>query len=648
MRFWLALALFVFGFSFFAARAQDRVNFEVAAPTAVEVGELFRIEFVVNADPSEFVPPTIEGFDVMAGPSKSQSQSVSIVNGDMTRTETVTYTYVLQAFAAGLHNISSARVTVDGKSYYTRSVTIEVAEGGSGSGSGGDGAAGSSGSGGSSGASGSSGGSGGSGSSGQDGGDSGNSGVSGQEGSREVAADDIFLRATVNRTSVYKGEPVVVTLKLYSRVQFNYNNDLRWPTFNGFWQQDISPDQITQGRETLDGRVYNSWVLKEYLLYPQQSGALVVEPFAMSVNVLFQVRDTSPRNIFDELMGGGAGWEQIRRQLSSGTLRVDVRDWPEGAPAGFDGAVGDFELDAVAPPPAMNANTSGSYVLKLSGTGNFPLIRAPHLSLPDSFEQYNVTTSDNTRNTRVGTSGHREFSYPFIPRADGLYAIQAPSFSFFNPRLRQYVTLSARETSIEVTADSMTVTTPSVGVVGGLSRDEMKVFGQDIRYIKRGGAGLGPKGETFLWSWGYFSLMGLCVVLFVGGYPVLSRLVRDRQNDRLMRGKRANKVALKRFRAAEASMKQDDRRGFYDEMLKALWGYMSDRMDIPMAVLTKDRICEELFERSVPQDCSDSYVRIISECEEAQYSPSSSARMTELYREGVALLTELESTMKKR
>ncbi len=609
-----------------AVVAQDDVTFEVAAPTAVEAGELFRIEFVINADPSDFTPPSIEGFEVMAGPSRSRSTNVSLVNGDFTRTETTTLTYVLQGFTEGLHTISAATATVKGRDYSTRPVTIEVVAGGVSSAGAVAGQTGASGS------------------------QSTQGAPAGEEGdASRIAADDVFIRAEVNRTEVYKGEPIVVTLKLYSRVQFNYNNDLRLPAFNGFWQQDISPADVnaTQGRETSGGRVYNVWTLKEYLLYPQQAGALSVEPFDMSVNVLFQSRNTSPRNIFDELMGGGPAWDQIRKPLASAPVRIDVREWPGGAPDSFEGAVGDFGLDVTPPASAMNANTSGTYTLRLSGTGNFPLIRAPHLTLPDSFEQYNVTTSDNTRNTRRGTSGYREFSYPFIPRADGLYTIPALKFSYFDPRRAQYVTLSSHETSIEVTADTTAMATPAGGIVSGLSRDELKIFGQDIRFIKRGRANLAPKGKTFLWSGLFFALAGLAIALFAGGYAVLGRFVRNMQNDRFVRGKRANKVALKRFRAAEASMKQGDRHGFYDEMLKALWGYMSDKLDIPQAELSKERVREELFERNVPEGRGDEYARIISECEEAQYSPSPSARMGELYREGVDLVSELESIIKR-
>ncbi len=618
------------------ATAQRDVTFEVAAPTAVETDELFRIEFVVNAIKDvEFTPPTIEGFEVMAGPSISSGWNISMVNGESTRTETTTYTYVLQGLTPGLHTISAAQAKVSGRVFSTKPVTIEVVGGGGASGGGGGSVSGQSGAGAASG-------------SGSGSGSGARSGAEqGQGSAPEIAADDAFIRATANRTEVYKGEPVVVTFKFYRRINAGFEEP-KFPSFNGFWQQDITPAESEQQRETYNNRVYDTWVLKEYLLYPQQSGILTIEPFEATVNALYQVRTTTPRNIFDQIMGGGQDIREVRKKIGSQPIRIEVRDWPEdGRPESFDGAVGEFRLESTPPASAMSANTSGTYTLRLSGTGNFPLIRAPQLSMPQSFEQFNIRSSDNIRNTRTGTSGYREFSYPFIPRSDGLYAIPALEFSYFDPGQRRYVTLSSRETSIEVAADTTAVTTPSGGLVSGVSREDLRVFGQDIQFIKRGSAGLHPKGRTFMWSPLYISLMVFFVVLFVVGFLVLPRYVRNMQSDRFVRGKRANKMALRRFRAAENAMKRDDRHGFYDEMLKALWGYMSDKFDITMADLTKDRVREELFERNIPETQSVEYVRIISECEEAQYSPVSSSRMSELYHDGVALVSELESTIKR-
>ncbi len=605
----------------FSAVAQD-VVFNVAAPTVVGAGELFRVEFTVNSTKDvSFTPPSIEGFEIMAGPQESRSTGVEMINGDFTRTESTTYTYILQGFTPGIHTISAASVSVrGGSSFSTRAVSIEVVGDGDAAGQGGSTGAGA----GTSGA-------------GQTG------GLGGQNGSGQISADDVFVRAIVSRTDVYKGEPIVVALKLFSRVPPGGLNNLKLPAFNGFWQQDITPSQpVAPARESSGGKVYDVYTLKEYLLYPQQSGSLTIEPFEAEVTILVQLPAGSQRNIFDELMGlAGGGFQEINKHIASQPVKVNVREWPAGAPSGFDGAVGDFSLEATPPPSSMKANTSATYTVRLSGTGNFPLIRAPRLDLPQSFEQYNVTTSDNTRNTHSGTSGYREFSYPFIPRSDGLYTIPALEFSFFDPRQGRYVTVSSRETSLEVVADSTAMSAPG-GLVSGISREDLKIFGQDIRFIKRGSPSLHPRGRMFMWSPAFVITALLLVAFCAAGFLILRKYMRNMQSDRFVRNKRANKLALRRFRNAEASMSQGDKGGFYDEMLKALWGYMSDKLDIPMAELTKERIREELFERGVPELQTDDYIRIISECEQAQYSPAPAIRMSELYREGVAIVSQLE------
>jgi hypothetical protein len=295
----------------------------------------------------------------------------------------------------------------------------------------------------------------------------------------------------------------------------------------------------------------------------------------------------------------------------------------------------------------MNANSSGTYTVKISGTGNFPMIRAPKLELPTSFEQYNVTTSENIQNTPAGTTGYRQVAYPFIPRMEGSYTIPEFRFSFFDPRQSRYITLTSREVPLEVAADSTSVAL-SGQMVSGLSKEELKILGRDIRFIKMGAPSLKPRGRLLLWSPVWFSTAAVLVVLFFVGLVVIGRYIRNMQNDKFVRGKRANKVALKRFRAAESLMRRGDKQGFYDEMLKALWGYMSDKLDIPMSALTKERIHEELFERNVQGGQAAEYVRIISACEEAQYAPTSSSQMNELYREGVNLVSELESAIKKK
>ncbi|MDR0907882.1 MAG: BatD family protein [Rikenellaceae bacterium] len=606
------LALFVAGS---VARGEE-VRLETLAPRAVNAGEVFRVEFVINAKPSEFNLPTIEGFEVLAGPSQSSSSSVSIVNGDISKVTTVTYTYVVQGFTAGVHTIPAATARVKGQDYTSKPLKIEVVAGGDNGGGAqqATGAAGASG-----------------------------QGQQTASGEPAVSGDDLFGRVVVSKSNVYKGEPIHVAFKIYSRgLAVSQFLDAKIASFNGFWSQDLGIP-ISQQRETYSGRVYDTWTVWEYLLYPQQSGTLTIDPFELTVALQYRVGGS--RNLFDEFFGGNI--QEVRKKVASAPVKISVKEWPAGAPESFGGAVGQFAMDATPPANRLNANSSGTYTVRISGTGNFPMIRAPKLELPTSFEQYNVTTSESIQNSGSGTTGYRQFAYPFIPRMEGSYTIPEFRFSYFDPRDARYITLTSREIALEVAADSTSV----VGggqIVSGLSKEELKILGRDIRYIKMDAPKLRPKGRLLLWSPVWWLSAVVLVVLFFVVLVVLGRWVRNMQNDKFVRGKRANKVALRRFRAAEASMKQGDRQAFYDEMLKALWGYMSDKLDIPMSVLTKERIHEELFERNVQGEQAAEYVRIISACEEAQYAPTSSSQMNELYREGVNLVSELESAIKKK
>jgi hypothetical protein len=606
------IAVFMAGSAAFA----DEVKFDVLAPGVVNAGEVFRIEFVINAKPSEFNLPKIEGFEVLAGPSQSSSTSVSIVNGDVSKVTTLTYTYVVQGFTAGIYTIPSAIAKVKGQSYTSKPLSIEVVAGGDGADS-----------------------------TGQSTGTASRQ-VQGQQnatGEPTVASEDLFGRVVMSKSSAYKGEPIHVAFKVYARgLAVSQFMDAKLASFNGFWSQDLG-SPISQQRETYNNRVYDTWTIWEYLVYPQQSGTLTIDPFELSVALQYRVG--GQRSLFDDFFGNNI--QEVRKRVASAPVKIEVKEWPSGAPASFNGAVGQFTMETTPPVGTMNANSSGTYTVKISGTGNFPMIRAPKLELPTSFEQYNVTTSESTKNTASGTIGYRQFSYPFIPRMDGNYTIPEFRFSYFDPRQSRYITLTSREISLEVTADSTSVTGGGQ-IVSGLSKEDLKILGRDIRFIKLDEPWLNPKGKLLMWSPVWFSTVALLVVLFFVGLVVLGRYVRNMQNDKFVRGKRANKIALRRFRAAEVSMRQGDKQGFYDEMLKALWGYMSDKLDIQMSALTKERIHEELFERNIQGSQAAEYVRIISACEEAQYAPTSSSQMNELYREGVNLVSELESAIKKK
>ena len=592
-----------------ASWASSPVSFEASAPLLVAAGENFRIEFTVNAEPerNSFEAPTFEGFQLVAGPVTSRGSNMYIVNGSMEKTEYHTYTYVLQGSAKGKYTIGSAAIAVDGKSYRTQPVTIEVVDEDGSQQQGGAAASGA------------------------------------RSADKAIGANDLLMRLTVNKTDVFKGEPVVASLKLYKRVSLLGSEGAKFPSFNGFWTQELDSENNMWQRETYDGRIYETLVVREYLLYPQQTGKLRIDPAEMTVVAQIVVPGSSRG--FDPFFDQPDVME-VRRKLTTAPVEINVKELPAGAPSSFSGAVGRFTMDATPPASNFTANSAATYTVKISGTGNLPFVQAPALSLPSSFELYDVKTTESLKNSLQGISGYRQFEYPFIARAEGEYDIPAVEFTYFDPAQLQYVTLSSRELALTIDPDASGGLS-GAPVIGGVSKEEVKLLGQDIRFIKLGSAGLRPVRSVFVGSAGYWTCLALLLALFAGASIYLRKRIKEMQNVTLIRGKRANRVALQRFRAAAKYMDQNDQHGFYEEMLRALWGYMSDKLNIPVANLTKENVREELRKRHIAPETIQQFIDIIIACDEAQYSPMASAQMNEVYAEGVNIISELESTLKK-
>ena len=603
----------------FKAFGAEKVTFEANSPLTVAVGEAFRVEFSLNASPDDgsFKAPSFEGFDVIAGPAESRGQSVQIVGGTMTKSINYTITYVLLPQSAGNVTIGAAEIAVDGTTYRTQPLPIEIVNEGDASQS----------------------------QQRPSGGDS-DSEADARDVQQQIRKDDILLRAVVSQTSVYKNEPVHVAFKLYTRVPYVNIVPEAAPSFNGFWSQDLTDTKTARvSRETYNGKVYETRVLFEYLLYPQQVGTLTIDP--VDITVVAQVVVQSRRNL-DPFFGSGHEVYNVPRKVQSQRTSIEVRPLPEGAPSSFSGAVGSFRMETDLPTDRFAANSGATCTVKISGTGNLTFVQAPKLALPASFEQYNVKTTESINASASGISGYRQFEYPFIARAEGTYEIAPIEFTYFDLKRRQYVTLESRPMTFEITPDTKGGGGDAVVMQGrGMSKEEVKMLGEDIRFIRLGASQLREARMPFLFSGGYWIALCAILLLFAAAYVALRKRIRESQNVALMRGRRANKVAVQRFRAARSYMEAQDRHAFYEEMLRALWGYMSDKFNIPVANLTKENVREELAKRGVSAEETHRFTAIISQCDEAQYSPAASAQMSDIYSEGVDLISRIESVIKR-
>ena len=608
------ILLLVAVLQFVVARADENTTFEVNTPLLVSVGEPFRVEFILtNGDPDKktFEAPDFAGLDVLAGPTESTSSSFTYVNGKSSRTSTYTITYVVVAQSAGNITIGAAHITSDKAQFSTKPTPIEAVVENTRQ-------------------------------------QSNDEEVAAERGTalqNRVAEDDILLRLNLSRNSVYQGEPIRASLTLYTRVGIGSLEDAKLPSFNGFWSQELPVDNYQPERKTVNGKVYDSQIIKEYLLYPQQSGEITIEPTTLTA--IAQIIVQNNRN-YDPFFGSGSEIYNIKRKLSTGAVKLNIKPLPEGAPASFTGAVGSFSMKSQQPASELQANSAATYTVEIAGTGNLTFLQQPKLELPSSFELYNVRSTESIQTTINGTRGYRRYEYPFIARAEGEYDIPAVEFTYFSPESDSYVTLKSEPMHLNILPDPTTGASQPAQIITGTTKESVRQLGSDIRFIKLGRPELHSSAAPLMLSGRYFALLALIIAAFLALYFILRRKIRDSHNAVLVRNRRANKVAVQRFRQAERYMREGNRHAFFEEMLRALWGYMSDKLNIPVSSLTKESIREELQRRGCPAEDAQLYTDIISRCDEAQYSPAESIQMSDVYKQGVSIISRIESSIKRK
>ena len=583
--------------------ASAQVSFTVDAPALTALGRPFNVAFTIDAEPEQnsFKAPEFqENFDVVAGPSTSVGRSMQFINGKQSSSYNYTITYALMPRESGTFTIGSASVKVDGKTYTTRPMLVEVIAEKQGAGV--------------------------------------KTPNTSPEGS--IGRDDILLRLKVSDTELYKGESLRASLVLYTRVTVENIESLTMPPFDGFWSQELSFDNAPS-REEYNGRVYETYKITELLLSPQESGKIVIPEAVMDVVAQVVVQD---RRNYDPIFGGRQVY-RVSRELKSAPVTINVKEFPAGAPQSFNGAVGNFSLRSTMPAAEIDANSADQIELTISGTGNLKFITAPRITLPESFEVYDTKVVDNCKITATGTTGSLTYTYPFVARSAGAFTIPRIEFSFFNPDTQAYETLATEPFTLVVKDDgSIAASAPATSNYnyGG----PMRQLDRDIRFIHTGKL---PKraAAAFILTPMYWLAIVAMVALFILIYAVLRKRIRERSNTVARRMRHADKMAVQRLRMAERYMNEANRHAFYEEMLRAMWGYIGAKFNIPVASLTKEKIREELYRRNVAEATAEQFCEVISRSEEAQYAPSASGEMTDIYAEAVEVISKIESAVKR-
>ncbi len=588
---------------------------KLEGPRVVSLDETFRIVFTADARMSDFAWPGTDDFEVVWGPQRGSMSSTNIVNGKRTSSHQETVTYLLQPKQTGTFTIAAATATVDKQSVSSSTLQIEVVASQP--------------------------------QSQQQSGATQQQDAQGQQQGQTqprssdpsvtgtVSGQDLFLRLTLNKTNVVKGEPITATLKIYTRADIAGFEDIKFPTFNGFWSKEtVSVSNLEFNRENVNGVIYNSALLRQYVLIPQQSGTLTIDPAEMVCQVRVRTSSGSPLSIFDDFFDQ---YQTLRKRISTPTIQVKVRDLPAGAPASFAGGVGDFKISAKLSKDGIKSNEAASLIVTISGNGNLSMLEAPKVNFPPDFEVYDLKSTDKT--SASGTSGSKTFEFPFIPRSHGDFTIPSIEYTYYDNAHGKYVPVTV-EKGEEIAGGGV--------VMPGTNRQGVRSLSEDIRYIALGDGQLKKKGAFFAGSPLFYLLMiTLAIILFI-----VNRLLKFSQARRAdvagSKNRRANKMARARLRQAEDYLHKNLGGAYYEELHKALTGYVSDKLLIPAADLSKETIGEKLRERGVRDESIDRLTALIDKCEYARYAPDSGqTQMENEYNEAIEAISEIESQLNK-
>ncbi len=602
--------------------SQD-VKFFGSAPGVVGVGEQFRVVYSLNDQGTGFRGPSFKGFTVLSGPGQSSSTNVQIINGSMTQSVSYTYTYILQADKEGTFSVDAASVSINGKSFKSNPISIQVVKG-----------------------------------QGahqqqsnrqQNGNQGGNQGGQTQQATG-IGSSDLFVRAILNKSEAFQGEQILVTFKIYSKVSLVGFEDIKFPAFTGFWSSEIKmPGQISLQRETFNGSVYQVAELKKTILFAQKSGTLTIDP--MNVTSIVQMRSQNKRKtgdpFFDNFFNDpffNNSVQNVKKDVKSQPVTIKIKPLPEnGQPQDFNGAVGSFSIKASIDKNVLKANEAVSLKVTVSGSGNLELIDKLNVNFPPDFEVYDPKITNNIAATANGVSGSRSFEYLIIPRNPGKYELKPILLPYFDLAKKAFQTVSTPEFNIEVQKGSG----GSSISYGSVDKEDIKYLGSDIRYIKTNGASLAPLGYFFFNSLLFWILFLLPLLLFIIVLFVWQKQLKLRSDVSLMKHKKATAVAKKRLKSAYTYLQAKNEEPFYEEISQAIWGYLSDKFSIPRASLSMDLVCEVLEKRNISTNVIDDFREILNSCEFARFAPGTKdEKMDKLYEQTLNVISKSEKELR--
>ena len=580
-----------------------------SAPSRVAVGEQFRLTYTVNTqNVSEFRAGNIpDEFEVLIGPNRSMQSSYQMINGHTSQSSSITYTYIVAATKGGSFTIPAAHVIVDGKKIASNALTIKVsgtANSGSSSRS-----------------------------------NSYDDGEDVREVGSRISGSDLFIKVSANKKRVFEQEPILLTYKVYTLVQLTQlRGDM--PDLKSFYTQEVDlPQQKSFSIETVNGRPYRTCTWSQYVMFPQTTGKLQIPSITFEGIVVQQNRNVDP---FEAFFNGGSGYVEVKKKIVAPGIDIQVDPLPQ-RPAAFSGGVGRFNISGQMDKTETKANDPIKIRVIVSGTGNLKLIKQPVITLPADFDKYEPKVTEQTKLTAAGIEGSKIYDFLIVPRHQGTYDIPPVEFTYFDTTSKRYETVKTEGFHLDVAKGS-----GSSSVSDFSGQEDLQELNKDIRYIKTGDTEQHQLDDFFFGSTAYMVSIAALVLVFISLFVIFRQRAIDNANVTKMRGKKANKVATKRLKQASKLMMDNKPGEFYDEVLRALWGYVGDKLNIPVAQLSHDNISQKLAERGVHQSIIDKFLGALNECEFERYAPGDpKGNMNKVYDKAMLAIEKIEEAMKK-
>ena len=578
------------------------------APAQVAVGEQFRLSYTVNTDDAKgFRAGDIpDAFDVLMGPSTSTQSSFQMVNGHTSSSSSITYTYILSAKKNGSFTIPAAHVTAGGKTITSNELHIKV------SGQAQQG--------------------------GQQGGHQQSSTGEIRNAGSSISGSDLFIKVTASKQHVREQEPILLTYKVYTLVGLTQLNG-KMADLKSFYSREVPLPQEKQFHiENLNGKPYRAVTWQQYVVFPQTTGKLEIPSITYEGIVVQQNRNVDP---FEAFFNGGSGYVEVKKQIKAPGITIQVDPLPQ-RPAGFSGGVGRYSISAQLDKDEVKANDPVKLRVVVTGVGNMKLLKQPEVKFPKDFDHYDAKVTDKTQLTTSGLEGSITYDFLAVPRHQGDYEIPAIEYTYFDTQANAYKTVKTEPFKLHVEKGSGSSSATYTG------QEDVKLLNSDIHYIKTGDTRQRGVNEFFFASTEYWVSLALLLLGFISLFIIFRQRAIENADIVKQRAGKANKVATKRLKKAAKLMAGGKQNEFYDEVLRALWGYVGDKLNMPVEQLSRENISQQLESRNVSSETISQFIGALDECEFARYAPGdATGNMNKVYDAAMTAITQIAATMKR-